>query len=220
MNIDFFDSDSTARDAEKRRVAMLEATCPTDDYLDFGYDYFDNPDLGIGYGGYRYDGRYAKPVASICEHYRLRPGNRVLEIGCAKGYILIEFLKLGMRVAGIDTSSYAVESAHPVVCSHIRVGDACELPFDDGAFNLVFGKEVLPHLSESGIRRAVLECMRVSRGPVFFDIQCGRTRTELEHIKRWDATHKTVKPPRWWDSLFQELNFSGDIHYKVLFPDE
>lgn len=190
----------------------------TADYQQFGYDYFDNPDLKVGYSGYRYDGRYADAVRHMCSHYGLGPGSRVLEVGCAKGYVLVEFHKLGLEVAGIDLSDYAVDHSYPDIKEFISIGDASQIPFDDDSFDFVLGKEVLPHLPEDKLRSTIQECMRVSRGPVFFEIQCGTTPLELDYMLRWDCTHKTVRPPEWWNELFNELGFTGDVHYKVLVP--
>lgn len=214
MKLAFFPASS--RTVEERRV-ILEVE-KTADYCQFGYDYFDNPHLG--YGGYRYDGRYADVASAMVDHYGLGQGDRVLEIGCAKGYVLVEFYKLGMEVSGIDVSAYAVQHAHVDVHEHVQIGDACELVFEDDTFDLVFGKEVLPHIPEPQVRQAVRECVRVSKGPVFFEIQCGRTVLELEYMRRWDVTHATLRTPDGWDSLFQEVGFDGDVHYKVLISED
>ena len=223
MNINFFDTSSTVRSGEVRRTILREidpTSQHTADFLTFGYDYFDNLHLGIGYGGYNYDGRYAGAAAEMCAYYKLHPGDKILEVGCAKGYVLVEFHKLGMQVAGIDASTYAVNHAHPDISNFIQLGDICTLPFNDGTFDLVFGKDMLEHNPESEVREAILECMRVSKGPTFFEICVGRTSLELKYMKKWDATYKTVRPPKWWDSLFQELGFKGDVYYKVLIPEE
>ena len=62
------------------------------DFLGYGYNYYDNADYGVGYGGYYYDGRYADSVTKMITHYGLKPEDKVLEIGCAKGFVLCEFL--------------------------------------------------------------------------------------------------------------------------------
>ena len=93
------------------------------------------------------------------------------------------------------------------------------LPYNDNTFDLVLGKEVLPHIPEEGLPEAIRECMRVSRGGIFFEVQCGESELELEYMLRWDGTHKSVRPRQWWDALFQRLGYAGDVHYKVLVPE-
>lgn len=221
MKIEFFPQSSrSSRERFERCKNDGVFSQFTSDYCRFGYDYFDKPDSIVGYGGYSYDGRYHAAAKAMCEHYGLKPGDSVLEIGCAKGFILVEFHKLGLKVRGIEASQYAVEHAHSKVISFVQLGDACSLPFDDKSFDLVFAKEVLPHIPEQRIGMAIKECMRVSKGRIFFEIQCGRTAKELDYMKRWDATHLTVHPPEWWDGLFESLGFEGDVHYKILIPED
>ena len=221
MIIDFFPASVRGGIERRKLIEKAESTRGfTDDYSVFGRDYFDNPDLGVGYGNYAYDGRFADVAKTMIEHYGLQRGDRVLEVGCAKGFVLVEFQKLGMEVEGLDASAYAVEHAHPDLQGHVRVGDVCALPFPDDSFDLVLSKEMLPHVPEDQVRKAVQECMRVSKGPIFLEIQCGRTEKELEYMKRWDGTHKTMRTPEWWNALFAEIGYEGDVHYKVLIPED
>jgi len=221
MVIEFFPA-SVRNSAQRQKLAEQAANAGsvTEDYKSFGRDYFDNPELGVGYGGYRYDGRFEGAVKKMIDHYGLKPGDRVLEVGCAKGFVLVEFFKKGMDVAGLDISEYAIANGHPDIQEFLRVGDVSALPFADKSFDFVFSKEMLPHVPEDRIRDAVRECMRVSKGPVFFEIQCGTTEKELEAMMSWDATHKLLLTPSDWDALFAELGYGGDVHYKVLISEE
>ncbi len=221
VHIDFFPS--SVRGGKERRKKADQALAHdtiTDDYRIFGHDYFDNPSIGVGYGHYSYDGRFAQAAAAMSAHYHLKPNHRVLEVGCAKGYALVEFFKQGMQVDGVDVSEYAVAHGHPEIRHSLQVGDVCSLPFSDQAFDFVFSKEMLPHVPEDRVRDAIRECMRVSKGPVFFEIQCGRTPRELDYMRRWDATHRIFRTPKEWDALLAEVGYTGDVHYKVLISEE
>jgi SAM-dependent methyltransferase len=221
MVINFFHSPAASRSGttRERLLANLPTKPASKDYKAYGFDYFDNPDLGIGYGGYRYDGRYAVPARAICAHYGLNPGDRILEVGCAKGFILYEFLKLGMRVVGVDISHYAISNAHPEVRGMLLRGDASSLPFQSKCFSFVFSKEALPHVAEDSLKAAIKECVRVSKGSSFLEIQCGRTSLELAKIRQWDDTHQCIQTPAWWAGVLDACGYNGDVHYKVLFPE-
>jgi len=219
--LNFFPTSS--RSEEERFKKCQEASSiekMTPDYYAFGYDYFDNPDLGVGYGGYIYDGRHEENIKRICHHYQLKTGDRVLEVGCAKGFILVAFQAMGLKVAGIDISQYAISQAHPNVKDRILLCQAYELPFESDSFSMVLGKDILPHIPEHHVASAVKECMRVSKGSIFFEIPCGRTPRELEYMKHWDGTFLTIHTQQWWEDLLMSLNYPGDVHYKVLISEE
>lgn len=216
MIIDHFNSNIIARKPAERHQLLEKKNKVSSDYMDYGYDYFDNNELGVGYGGYKYDGRYADVVAKIIEYYGLKKGDRILEIGCAKGFVLVEFFKQGMEVVGWDKSKYAIENAHPLVQDKIQYAATEILPFEKDTFDFVFGKEVLPHLDEKALNILIDECIRVSKSYSFFEIQCGETPEEIEDLLKWDETHQTLKTPEWWLEFFAKKGYTGDLNFKLL----
>ena len=218
----FFGPECGGRSAAERRtkLARVNGDSPfTNDYLAFGYDFFDNPSLPLGYGGYRYDGRYGPAAAKMCSHYGLRPGDLVLDVGCAKGYLLLEFRRLGMRVFGLDVSAYAIAQAHPDVRGDLCIGDICNLPMPDQCADLVIGKEVLPYVRASSVPVALSECARVCRGDAFFLVQSGLDSDELGCLREWDANHRTVEPPDWWNERIAAMACRADVRFKFPFHE-
>jgi len=188
------------------------------DFLGYGYNYYDNADYGVGYGGYYYDGRYADSVAKMVAHYSLKPGDKVLEIGCAKGFVLYEFLNHDLDVAGIDYSTYALENAVPSVRPFLVRGSCVDLPWPDDAFDFVYAKEILPHLQLAELTTALFEMVRVSKAQnIFLEIQVVEDAKGGALMKIWDETHQIIETVEWWQAFLEELNFSGQIHFKQLF---
>src|SRR5580704_15305603 len=76
----------------------------------FGEEYWDGP-RHLGYGGYRYDGRWLPIAQAMAERYGLKSGSRVLDVGCGKGFLLYEFTQAvpGIEICGVDISEYAIE---------------------------------------------------------------------------------------------------------------
>ena len=75
----------------------------------FEVEYFDGDRLS-GYGGYNYHPRFwTDTVRRFRDHYGLAPSARVLDVGCAKGFMLHDFKLLmpDLQVAGVDVSEYA-----------------------------------------------------------------------------------------------------------------
>lgn len=203
---------SSGRRSSAEREAHLSKPTPPAGY---GYDYFDNPAF-IGYGGYRYDGRYKGAALKMCKHFALAPGAKILEIGCAKGFILYEFHLLGMKVMGVDASAYAISQAKDEVRDLILLRDTPDLPFEEGAFDFVLAKDVLPHFKEQDAMAMIAEIMRVGRRS-FLEIQCADTPESRAKMKKWDVTHMTIEPESWWTARLSELGYKGSYHCHVLF---
>ena len=208
-----------------RRIRILnsikknESLIPSQDYFEFGSDYFDNPGIIQGYGGYEYDGRYREYVKNIIHRYKLKKKSKILEIGCAKGFILKEFKDCGMEVYGVDNSLYAISNTHPSVKSEIKHCSAEKLKFIDNFFDLIICKDVLPHISPSKIDIVLSEIKRVLKGQVYLEIQCGNSSIELENLLLWDPTHKIVNTPDWWSNLINKKGLNAIVYFKILIPD-
>lgn len=218
--IDFFGPSGprSATERERKIAAFVPDAAKRADFLSYGHTYFDGTDYGVGYGGYRYDGRYGGSVAKIIAHYRLSAGARVLEVGCAKGFILYEFWNQGMAVAGIDLSAYAVENAIDAIRPFIVQGSCEQLPWDSQSFDLVYCKETLPHLTEGQLRRAIPEMQRVcTTDNILLEIQVSESEHGRASMKLWDETHQSCHGADWWRALLGDLEFRGQVNFKPLF---
>ena len=74
----------TKRNIEKRAAAQTPENIAIS--RQYGREYFDGP-REVGYGGYRYDGRWLPVARDIVAHFGLKAGDRVLDVGCAKGFL-------------------------------------------------------------------------------------------------------------------------------------
>ena len=94
---------------------------------------------------------------------------RILEVGANVGYQLEGLRRIGYRnLYGIELQRYAVEKAkalHPGV--DIIQGQATDLPFKDGYFDLVFTSGVLIHISPRNLPDVQSEMYRVARRWIF-----------------------------------------------------
>ncbi|WP_455757099.1 formyltransferase family protein [Sulfurimonas sp.] len=213
-----FLKNSKKRASDERLDVLNKDIEVTDDYKTFGKDYFDNKDLLIGYGGYFYDGRYAEVAKKIVDFYGLKKGSKVLEIGPAKGYLLVEFHKLGLDVYGYEKSEYAREEAHEEIKDKMIDADIKNLEqFSDAYFDLVISKEVLPHIEKENLKELLKELKRVGSYNYFLEIQVAGSSEAQEYVNKWDPTHKIIEDEQFWNNFLIENGYSGDVYYKHLF---
>lgn len=201
------------RPAAERRKA-LEARKPRN-YASFGPEYFDAAD-GT-YGGYTDDGRFAVAAKNLVKAFDLKPGDTVLELGCAKGFLLHELHKLGMDVRGLDISAYAVDHAPEPIKDRVRCRTiGATLPYRDGEFRLVFAKELLPHLNQWTALSLAKHISRVGKDS-FLEIQCAPTEESAVLMRRWDSTHRICRPANWWRNRLRHCGYMGALWFKDLF---
>ena len=86
-------------------------------------------------------------------------GRRVLDVGCGQGQWLGLLRRLGAepeRLAGLDLLEDRVARARErLPGADLRAGDAADLPWRDGSFDLVLQSMMITSILDSGVRAAV-----------------------------------------------------------------
>src|SRR5262249_33632275 len=126
---------------------------------------------------------------------------RVLDVGCAKGFLVEALRDRGVEAFGIDISAYAIGEVRPDIRPYGRVASAVE-PFDD-KYDLVTCIEVVEHMTDEDGRRAIANICR-SAGDVLFS-SAPDDFTEPTHIN--------VRPRSWWIARFAEHGFHLDLAF-------
>lgn len=185
----------------------------------FGKDYFDG-DRRHGYGGYSYHPRFWQATARrFRDHYQLPEQAGILDVGCAKGFLLRDVKELMPKatLAGIDISTYAIEHADPLVKPCVQVGSAAALPFPDKSFDLVVSINTVHNLPLESCKQALREIQRVSRQHAFITVDAWRTDRERELQQQWILTADTYMHVDDWKTLFGEVGYTGDYYW--FFPE-
>ena len=116
-----------------------------------------------GYERYTRDTSNADVVAYLL--WRFFPPGRVLDAGCAQGFVVEALRELDIDAEGIDTSRWAIAHAPRSVAPFVRRADlAKRLPFPSGSFDVVTALETLEHVPPQRVPHALAELRRVCRG--------------------------------------------------------
>ena len=184
----------------------------------FDQNYWDG-DRKYGYGGYQYDGRWLTLAKDLVEHYQIKPGDRILDIGCGKGYLLYEFTQIVAEVvvAGLDISQYAIDQAKPEVKACLQVGNAIDLPYEDHSFDLVVSINTLHNLYNYDLQLALQEIERVGKDKKYLVVDSYRNDAERINLMYWQLTCECFYTPKEWEWMFAQSGYRGDygcIYYE------
>lgn len=183
----------------------------------FGKEYFDG-DRIHGYGGYNYHPRFWQAtVKRFRDHYQLAENAAVLDVGCAKGYMLHDFKELmpNLTVAGIDISPYAIDNAKETVKPFLRVGNATRLDFEDASYDLVISINTVHNLPLEECKQALKEIQRVTRKHAFITVDAWRNDDERASLLKWNLTALTYMDVDDWQELFREVGYTGDYYWFI-----
>lgn len=112
--------------------------------------------------------RWARRVKMLSNH--IRPGMKVLELGCGTGYFTRELSRCGAEIVAVDVSPELLEIARtdcPAGNVRYEIQNACALSYPDACFDSIVGSSVLHHLD---IKEALTEIHRVLKegGTIYF----------------------------------------------------
>lgn len=178
----------------------------------WNFDYWDG-DRKICYGGYRYmEGRWEKVARAMVEQYGIKPGDKILDVGCGKGFLLYDFTKVvpDLELHGIDISEYAIANAKDEIKDCLQVGNATSLPYPDNYFDFVFSINTLHNLPCYDLDKALREIERVSKKNKYICVESYRNEEEKANLLYWQVTCEAFNTPEEWDWWFKQTGYTGD----------
>ena len=183
----------------------------------FGEMYWDGP-REYGYGGYHYDGRWRAVARDIIAHYGLKPGMKVLDVGCGKGFLVKDLMLEcpGLEAFGLDVSLYAIMNAPEETIGRLHLGTAEKLTFPDKAFDCVLSLNTIHNFPRARAVKAMAEIERVSRGVSFVVVDSYRTPEQKAIFESWVLTAEFHDFPDGWIKVFAEAGYSGDWNWTII----
>jgi len=206
---------SSKRDYIGRVVEHDKAECAAV-AKQWGAEYWDG-DRKYGYGGNHYDGRWFPIAQSIAQHYGLKAGDKILDVGCGKGFLLYEFTQAvpGVEVEGVDISAYALKHAKEEVQPFLHYANAFDLSvfFADNSFDFVYSINTLHNFALYDLIKAIKEIERVGKDRKWICVESWRNEREKANLLYWQLTCESFYKTADWVWLFNDLGYTGDIGF-------
>jgi SAM-dependent methyltransferase len=175
----------------------------------YSAEWFDEEYFRTGLGPRPYERGNSELIQFFCsiaeELIRALHPRRVLDAGCAMGFLVEAFWDRGVVAHGVDISPYAISQVRRDMQTHCRVASVDE-PIE-GSYDLVTCIEVLEHMPWDLARKAIENLTRISDTILF-----SSSPTDLK-----EPTHINVNPPIVWLEEFGRAGFYPDLLFDAAF---
>ncbi len=181
---------------------------------EYGEAFWDG-DRRYGYGGYRYDGRWAPVARRLMDEYGLKPNARILDAGCGKAHLLYELARLlsEAEVTGFDISEHAIATSPPEIRERLFLHKAENpWPFAENHFDLVISLMTLHNLPLPQLADALREMDRVGQRK-YLAVESYRSVHELFNLQCWALTCESFLRPEEWQWVFDMVHYTGDFEF-------
>jgi len=181
---------------------------------EYEFDYWDG-DRRYGYGGYKYDGRWAPVAQQFIDEYGLTNQSRLLDVGCGKAHLIFEMSKIlpGMEIHGFDISKHGIADAPEEIRDRLfnyRAQDA--YPYADNYFDLVISLGTLHNLRVFELQTALGEIERVGKNK-FVMLESYRNELEQFNLQCWALTCESFFDTAEWIWLYNHFGYTGDYEF-------
>ena len=181
----------------------------------YSFNYWDG-ERRFGYGGYKYiPGRWKPMAEKLIKDYGLNNGSKILDVGCGKGFLLYEMIKLkpSLEVYGLDISDYAISNSKKEISHNLIKGNANSLPYESSYFDLVISINTLHCLKCIDLEKSLIEMQRVGKKNKYLCVESFRNEEEKANLLYWQVTCEAFHDPDSWKWWFDKTGYDGDYSF-------
>ena len=135
--------------------------------------------------------------------------DRVLDVGCAKGFCCRALMETGIEAWGCDISQWALDNCEKAVQGRLHYADVRHgLPYMDGEFSLVMTYATLEHVEPESVLTVLEELSRVAKKWIVIDVPVSMTD---KNEPRGDPSHRLFAPVSYWVVALYQLGWLFDL---------
>ncbi|HIE83674.1 MAG TPA: class I SAM-dependent methyltransferase [Dehalococcoidia bacterium] len=167
--------------------------------------------LGIsGYTNYRWLPELTIPLCErLVQHLSISVEDKILDFGCAKGYLVQAFTQLGYDCRGLDVSEYAIACADSQIKDRLRLqdGNTSVVSLFGCHFDCIIAKDVLEHVPYEELD-STLAGIRDATDCLFCAIPLGADGKYVVPEYETDITHIVREDLAWWCAKIRKAGFA------------
>lgn len=169
--------------------------------VNYDADYFEHGiQTGVSlFENYRWIPELTIPMAMVINDYLgIRRGETILDIGCAKGYMVKAFRWLGRDAYGYDISAYAIEQADQEIKDFLHISSY------PNNCKYAIAKDVFEHFEERELESFLSS---LNSDVLFIMVPLGDGERYIIPQYECDLTHKIRQPYVWWKVLLEDCGW-------------
>jgi len=127
-------------------------------------------------------------LAAVRDLVDPKPGNRILDLGCAAGAMTHYLSTFGAEPVGIDSEPLAIERSRALFPElAFEVADAADLPFPESSFDKAVAADFVEHIDDETFLAMCAELRRVLVPGGAFALYTPNPRHVIERLKEHDV---------------------------------
>jgi hypothetical protein len=155
------------------------------------------------YVNYRWSPELTIPMAmTIVDYLGIKQSDKVLDFGCAKGYLVKALRLLNRQAYGYDVSTYALSHVPEDVREYCSNG---KYMLDVFKYDYIIAKDVFEHLSPLQLEELFQE---IDFNKLFVVLPLGNNGEYIAPANNMDKSHILCLSKEEWNSLFMKNNLT------------
>ena len=179
----------------------------------FDKDYYENG-IATGkscYENYRWIPELTYPLAhAICSNLSLQKGTKLLDYGCAHGFVVKAMRDFGIDAYGCDVSSFAISKAPKEIDNYLKIIDKdlsnLIVTSEWGRFDWILSKDVFEHIPVSNLEKIIKDCSNYSDN-IFVVVPLGENGKYRIEAYENDPSHVIRENEAWWTNILEDNGF-------------